>query len=115
MVLLFCHVRSKEDEALDPLVFTWSLRGESSLPLFVLEFSRPLLTLCPSSSTAIPVVDSPSRNVARSAGLLPLPRVHQNDLLLVGVLLFVQAVSAGAAIRHAIPFPGAEGTVDGVA
>ena len=88
---------------------------KSSLPLFVLEFSRPLLTLCPSSSTAIPVVDAPSRNVARSAGLLPLPRVHQNDLLLVGVLLFVQAMSAGAANRHAVPFPGAEGTVDGVA
>ena len=69
----------------------------------------------PPSSTAFPAVDAPSGNVTRGAGLLPLPRVHQNDLLLVGVLLFVQAVSAGAAIRHAIPFPGAEGTVDGVA
>ena len=24
----FCHVRSKEDETLDPLVFTWSPRGQ---------------------------------------------------------------------------------------
>ena len=54
-------------------------------------------------------MDAPSGNVARGAGLLFLPRVHQNDLHLAGVLLLARAVSAGAAIRHAVPFPGAGG------